>query len=67
MEVAPAECVVIEDTTTGVRAGGAASMRVFGYIGVSTSDAAALEREGATAIFDDMRKLRLRLQQHEKT
>ena len=61
MKVAPAECVVIEDTTTGVRAAG---MRVFGYIGVSTSDAATLEREGATAIFDDMTRLPALLSAH---
>jgi hypothetical protein len=30
---------------------------VFGYIGVSTSDAAMPEREGATAVFDDMSRL----------
>ena len=57
MKVAPAQCVVIEDTTTGVRAGRAASMRVFGDIGVSTSDAATLEAAGATLVFNDMRKL----------
>ena len=62
MKADPAECIVIEDTTTGVRAARAANMRVFGYIGVSTSDAATLTREGAAAIFDDMTKLPLLLQ-----
>ena len=57
MNAAAAECVVIEDTPTGVRAGRAAGMRVFGYIGVSTSDAATLEREGAAVVFDDMSRL----------
>ena len=57
MNASAPECVVIEDTPTGVRAGRAAGMRVFGYIGVSTSDAAALEREGANVVFDDMSRL----------
>jgi len=57
MNASAPECVVIEDTATGVRAGWAAGMRVFGYIGVSTSDAAALEREGAYMVFDDMSRL----------
>ena len=57
MNASAPECVVIEDTPTGVRAGRAAGMRVFGYIGVSTSDAAALEREGADVVFDDMSRL----------
>jgi HAD superfamily hydrolase (TIGR01509 family) len=57
LNASAAECVVIEDTPTGVRAGRAAGMRVFGYIGVSTSDAAALEREGADVVFDDMSRL----------
>jgi HAD superfamily hydrolase (TIGR01509 family) len=57
MQAAPAECVVIEDTPTGVRAARAAAMRVLGYIGGSASDATALEREGAAAVFDDMSRL----------
>jgi HAD superfamily hydrolase (TIGR01509 family) len=56
MQAAPAACVVIEDTSTGVMAARAAGMRVFGYIGGSASDAAALERNGAV-VFDDMSRL----------
>ena len=57
MKAAPATCVVIEDTPTGVSAGRAAGMRVLGYIGGSTSGAAALERAGAQTVFDDMDRL----------
>jgi len=58
MKAAPAKCVVVEDTPTGVRAGSAAGMRVLGYIGSSsTSEAGALERAGAAAVFDDMSRL----------
>jgi HAD superfamily hydrolase (TIGR01509 family) len=57
MHAAPAHCVVIEDTPTGVRAARAAAMRVLGYIGGSASDAATLRREGAAAVFDDMSRL----------
>jgi HAD superfamily hydrolase (TIGR01509 family) len=57
MHAAPAHCVVIEDTPTGVRAARAAAMRVLGYIGGSASDEATLQREGAAAVFDDMSRL----------
>jgi HAD superfamily hydrolase (TIGR01509 family) len=66
MNTAPGDCVVIEDTPAGVRAGRAAGMRVFGYIGVSTSNATTLEREGATAVFDDMTRLPALLRAQEK-
>ena len=65
MQAAPAGCVVIEDTSTGVMAARAAGMRVFGYIGGSASDAAALERNGAV-VFDDMSRLPGLLQQYEQ-
>jgi HAD superfamily hydrolase (TIGR01509 family) len=56
MNVAPSDCVVVEDTVTGVRAGRAAGMRVLGYIGSATSAAAALQAEGAIT-FNHMRAL----------
>lgn len=48
MGVAAAECVVIEDSPSGVRAASAAAMRVFGY--AADSDAKELERAGAEVI-----------------
>jgi HAD superfamily hydrolase (TIGR01509 family) len=54
MDVAPAACVVVEDSAHGVRAAHAAGMRVFSYAG-GVTPAALLE--GATVVFDDMRLL----------
>lgn len=45
---APARTAVVEDTVTGVTAGVAAGMKVFGYAGASYSDPDALARAGAT-------------------
>jgi HAD superfamily hydrolase (TIGR01509 family) len=53
---APERCAVIEDTPTGVRAGVAAGMTVFGYGGSAHSNSADLEREGAR-VFDHMSDL----------
>lgn len=47
MGVDPAHCVVVEDTPTGVRAGVAAGMRVFGYAAAAHIPAKALQDEGA--------------------
>lgn len=55
-EVAPADCVVIEDTPTGVRAAIDAGMRVFAYAGGKHTNRAEVSRLGAT-VFDDMREL----------
>jgi HAD superfamily hydrolase (TIGR01509 family) len=46
MGVDPADCIVVEDTPSGVTAGVAAGMRVFGY--GADSDEQALRRAGAT-------------------
>ena len=52
----PSTCAVVEDTPTGVKAGVAAGMRVFGYVGAAHADADALEAAGA-ATFHHMRSL----------
>ena len=57
MGAAPDRCAVIEDTATGVRAGVAAGMAVFGYVAGPQSDAATLRALGATP-FERMRDLR---------
>ena len=57
MKVPPAASAVVEDTPIGVRAARAAGMRAFGFTGCSHADAASLEREGAVAVFNDIRLL----------
>jgi HAD superfamily hydrolase (TIGR01509 family) len=49
MGASPAECVVVEDTATGVAAGVAAGMRVLGY--AADSDEAALRAAGAEIVW----------------
>jgi HAD superfamily hydrolase (TIGR01509 family) len=56
MGAAPDECVVVEDTPTGVRAGIDAGMRVFAYAGGRHTDRVEVARLGAT-VFEDMRQL----------
>jgi HAD superfamily hydrolase (TIGR01509 family) len=48
MGVSPSECVVVEDSPSGVSAASAAAMRVFGY--AADSDPEALRRAGAELI-----------------
>lgn len=60
MAVAPARCLVIEDSIPGVTAARAAGMTVFGFHGGShcrPGHAATLDAAGAAASFDDMRQL----------
>jgi HAD superfamily hydrolase (TIGR01509 family) len=56
MGFAAADCAVIEDTPTGVRAAVAAGIAVFGYAGAPHADADALRAAGATT-FTAMRDL----------
>jgi HAD superfamily hydrolase (TIGR01509 family) len=53
--VAPADCAVIEDTPTGVRAGVAAGMTVFGYCALTPKR--RLIEAGAHHTFERMRDL----------
>jgi HAD superfamily hydrolase (TIGR01509 family) len=59
--VAPADCVVIEDSPAGIAAAQAASMTAFGFVGGSHAEAAGLraklEQMMPAAIFDDMIEL----------
>jgi HAD superfamily hydrolase (TIGR01509 family) len=55
MGVAPACCAVVEDTPTGVRAGVAAGMTVFGYCAVTSEP--RLREAGARITFRHMREL----------
>jgi len=53
--VAASECLVVEDTPTGVTAARAAGMTVFGF--AALMPAGRLREAGADLIFDDMRSL----------
>ncbi|MDX8458739.1 HAD family hydrolase [Mesorhizobium humile] len=56
MGVAPADCIVIEDSVAGTQAGIAAGMRVFSYYADPFSDRDGLEAADGI-LFDDMREL----------
>ncbi|AOJ01124.1 MULTISPECIES: HAD family hydrolase [Burkholderia] len=58
--VAPSQCLVVEDSATGVTAAAAAGMTVLGFVGgghASPAQVGALRGIGARRVFDDMREL----------
>ncbi|NTX32534.1 HAD family phosphatase, partial [Burkholderia pyrrocinia] len=58
--VAPAQCLVVEDSVTGITAAAAAGMTVLGFVGGGHASAAqidALRGIGARHVFDDMHEL----------
>jgi HAD superfamily hydrolase (TIGR01509 family) len=55
MGVAPARCVVIEDSVNGVLAGCAAGMTVLGFAGLTATE--KLSEAGASRTFSHMREL----------
>jgi HAD superfamily hydrolase (TIGR01509 family) len=54
--VRPGDCIVIEDTTTGVMAAKAAGMRAFAFAAMTPVH--RLQEAGADAVFEDMGALR---------
>lgn len=60
LQVNPADCLVVEDSTAGVRAAVAAGMRCFGFVGGSHATpalAADLRAQGAAVVFSAMAQL----------
>ncbi|WP_321913769.1 MULTISPECIES: HAD family phosphatase [unclassified Paraburkholderia] len=67
MDVAPAACLVVEDSVTGVSSARAAGMTVLGFVGGThvggDAHAHELREAGAIEIFDDMTTLPARVAQ----
>ncbi len=64
MDVEPSRCLVIEDSSTGVTAGVAAGMEVWGFTGVAHDKKHAeshLKQAGATHVFNDFIHMEERL------
>ena len=61
MAVAPAACLVIEDSAAGIEAAQRAGMRVFGFVGGSHARSATYRAKLATLapdlIFDEISRL----------
>uniref|UniRef100_UPI004047902E HAD family hydrolase n=1 Tax=Limnohabitans sp. TaxID=1907725 RepID=UPI004047902E len=58
LQIDPARCLVVEDTTVGITAGVAAGATVWAYAPPG-ADAQALRQAGAAQVFEHMRGLRL--------
>lgn len=58
LQVPPAHCLVVEDTTVGITAGVAAGATVWAYA-PSGVDVQPLQQAGARKVFAHMRELRL--------
>jgi HAD superfamily hydrolase (TIGR01509 family) len=58
LQIDPARCLIVEDTTVGITAGVAAGATVWAYAPPG-ADAHALRQAGAAQVFEHMRGLRL--------